>query len=90
MESKSSRKCLKFGRIGPDPISIHDFYLPMKLFAYISVVIPTMACSIVFAFASVLMTVEIPEIFAAKFDFNAQDIGLQFLGLIVGYVMCIL
>jgi hypothetical protein len=77
---------MTFGTTGPDPIRLSDFYAPLKLFAYTSVFIPTLACSIVFDFASVLMTVEIPEIFGSKFDFNPQQIGLQFLGLIVRYV----
>jgi hypothetical protein len=58
----------------------------MKLFVYASVFIPTLACSIVFNFASVLFTVEIPVIFGKRFHFNPQQIGLQFLGLIIGLV----
>lgn len=73
-------------KIGPDPIQLSDFYAPMRMFMYRSVFIPTLACSIVFGFASVLMTVEIPQIFGSKFDLNPQQIGLQFLGLIIGYV----
>lgn len=33
------------------------------------------------------MTVEIPQIFLPKFEFNPQQIGLQFLGIIVGSVL---
>jgi cytochrome c biogenesis protein CcdA len=49
--------------------------------------LPTIAYSIVFGFASVLLTVEIPQLFTPKFHFNAQQIGLQFLGMIIGSVL---
>jgi hypothetical protein len=74
-----------FGKIhGTVPIKFRDFYVAMELFAYPSIMVPTLACSIIFGFASVLMTVEIPSIFGTKFDFNPQQIGLQFLGLVIG------
>ena len=41
----------------------------------------------IFLFASVMVTVEIPQLFLPKFGFNAQQIGLQFLGIIIGTVI---
>jgi hypothetical protein len=49
--------------------------------------IPACAYAMVFLFASVLTTVEIPQLFAQKFHFNPQQLGLQFLGLIIGSVI---
>lgn len=49
--------------------------------------IPACAYSMVFLFGSVLITVEIPQLFAEKFHFNAQQLGLQFLGIIIGSVI---
>jgi hypothetical protein len=43
--------------------------------------------TIVFGFASVFLTVEIPQIFIPKFGLNSQQIGLQFLGIIVGSII---
>ena len=40
-----------------------------------------------FLFCSVLVTVELPQLFGEKFHFNEQQLGLQFLGLIVGSVI---
>jgi len=40
-----------------------------------------------FLFGSVLITVELPQLFAMKFGFNAQQLGLQFLGIIIGSVI---
>lgn len=54
---------------------------------YPNVMIPACAYAMVFLFASVLITVEIPQLFAAKFHFNAQQLGLQFLGIIIGTVI---
>jgi hypothetical protein len=86
-KSEFQRKYLNFGKIGPKPITIQDFVTPITLFAYPSIVIPTIAYSIVFNFASVLATVEIPQIFGPKFKFNPQQIGLQFISLIIGSVL---
>lgn len=52
-----------------------------------SVLIPSVAYAICFAFASVLITVEIPQLFIPKFEFNPQQIGLQFLSNIIGNVI---
>ena len=49
--------------------------------------IPACAYAMVFLFASVLTTVEIPQLFAAKFHLNAKQLGLQFIGLIVGSII---
>ena len=41
----------------------------------------------IFLFGSVMITVEIPQLFGKKFHFNTQQLGLQFLGTIVGSVI---
>lgn len=70
-----------------ESIRFSDFLAPFKLFTYPSVLIPTIAYSVTFGFASVLLTVEIPQLFEPKFGFNAQQLGLQFLGMIIGSVL---
>ncbi|ETS86270.1 hypothetical protein PFICI_00098 [Pestalotiopsis fici W106-1] len=72
-------------RLGGQPhIVASDFVSPLKLASYPHIVIPAVAYAIVFNFASILATVEIPQIFTPKFEFNVQQIGLQFIGIIVG------
>jgi MFS family permease len=78
---------LTFKRIDPAPFRMVEFVEPLFLARYMSVLLPTIAYSIVFGFASVFLTVEIPQIFLPKFHFNAQQIGLQFLGMIIGSVI---
>lgn len=86
-KSEFSRQYLNFGKLGPHPLTLRDFWAPFTLFAYPNILIPTIAYSIVFNFSSVLLTVEIPQLFGPKFEFNPQQIGLQFLGMIIGSVL---
>jgi hypothetical protein len=81
------REYFNFGTIGPYPLTFRDFLTPMKLFAYPNILIPTITYSIIFNFSSVLLTVEIPQLFTPEFHFNAQQIGLQFIGMIIGSVV---
>jgi len=60
---------------------------PLSLFASPSAVLPAVAYSMTFLLASVLTTVEIPQLFGPRFHFNAQQLGLQFIALIVGSVI---
>ncbi|KAF4627860.1 hypothetical protein G7Y89_g10292 [Cudoniella acicularis] len=86
-----SPETLYFRSSSPSPptrgLKPSDFYAPLKLFTNLNILVPTIAYSIIFNFASVLVTVEIPQLFTPKWGFNAQEIGLQFLGLIVGSVL---
>jgi MFS family permease len=38
----------------------------------------------IFLFGSVMITVETPQLFGPKFEFNPAQLGLQFLGIIIG------
>lgn len=78
---------MNFKRIDPNPLNPLEFIQPIALFKYASIVIPTISYSIVFGFTSVLLTVEIPQIFLPKFMFNPQQLGLQFLGMIIGSII---
>ncbi|KAI5308391.1 hypothetical protein KEM55_005842 [Ascosphaera atra] len=81
------RQYFKFGRIDPTPMTFRELFAPVKLFLYPSVLLPAIAYAIVFQFCSVMGTVEIPQIFQPKFHFNSQQIGLNFLALIIGSVL---
>lgn len=78
---------LKFRRIDPTPITLYEFVSPLRLARFPCVMIPAVAYAMVFLFASVLNTVEIPQLFGEKFHFNPQQIGLQFIGLILGSII---
>ncbi|OJJ37928.1 hypothetical protein ASPWEDRAFT_108862 [Aspergillus wentii DTO 134E9] len=88
--SKSSamkQEYLKFGRIDPAPFTVTEFFHPLTLFTNIPVLLSTIVYSMVFCFASVLNSVEVPQLLQAKFGLNAEQLGLQFLGLIIGSLL---
>ncbi|KAI6884632.1 MFS general substrate transporter [Hortaea werneckii] len=85
--SAFKQEYLTLRRIDPAPFNAYEFISPLALARYTSVVIPSVTYAIVFAFTSVLITVEIPQLSVPKFEFNPQQIGLQFLGNIIGSVL---
>ncbi|PSK54742.1 hypothetical protein B9Z65_3831 [Elsinoe australis] len=76
-----------FTRIDPSKIKPLEFISPLFLVRRPSVFIPAAAYSMVFLLAGVLPTVEVAQLFAEKFEFNAQQLGLQYLGFIIGGVV---
>jgi len=86
--SKAFRESyLKFRRIDPTPLTFIEFISPLRFVKYPCVMIPAVAYAMVFVFAAVMVTVEVPQLFGEKFHFNAQQIGLQFIGLIIGSIL---
>ncbi|KAK5132088.1 hypothetical protein LTR08_000338 [Meristemomyces frigidus] len=85
--SAFKQEYLTFKRIDPVSLNPWEFLYPLSLFRYASIWIPTVSYAVVFGFTSVLLTVEIPQLFVPKFGFNAQQIGLQFLGMIIGSII---
>lgn len=75
-----------FRRIIPAPLTRQDFLLPFRLLTDMRVLLPTIAYAIVFNFTLVLMTVEIPAFFTQLFHLSPQQIGINFLGLLIGYL----
>jgi hypothetical protein len=73
-----------FRRIDPTPLTAWEFVQPLQYAKYARVVIPTVAYSMIYLFGSVLVSVEVPQLFGEKFHFNVQQLGLQFLGIIIG------
>ncbi|KAI9927672.1 hypothetical protein MW887_003293 [Aspergillus wentii] len=76
-----------FHRIDPSPLRLSEFFHPLALFMKPTVLIPAVAYAMVFLFGSVLITVEVPQLLQAKFGLNTQQLGLQFLGVIIGSVL---
>jgi len=86
-KSAFKEEYLNFGRLDPSPIRPVEFIAPAFLAKYTSILIPAVSYALVFNFASVFLTVEIPQIFIPKFGFNPQQLGLQFLGIMIGTVI---
>jgi hypothetical protein len=82
-----SSQLFSFHRIMPKPLSREDFLLPIYLLGDYRVLVSTIAYAITFNFTLVLMTVEIPAFFTGLFHLTPQQIGINFLGLLVGCVL---
>lgn len=74
-------------RIDPAPITWKEFVQPLGMAMCPSVFIPAVVYAMVFLFGSVMITVEIPQLLQEKFSLNAEQIGLQFLGVIIGSIL---
>lgn len=78
---------LTFRRIDPRSFTTWEFIEPLSMVRHAFVIIPSAAYSMVFLFDCVLVTVEIPELFQEKFGFTPEQLGLQFIGIIVGSLL---
>ncbi|GIC85056.1 putative MFS transporter [Aspergillus udagawae] len=78
---------LSFRRIDPTPLRLSEFFHPLTLVKHGRVFIPAIVYSMVFLFGSVLITVEVPQLLQLKFGLNAEQLGLQFLGVIIGSIL---
>lgn len=85
--SDFKQEYMSFRRINPKPLTAWEFIQPLFLCRYMCILIPSLAYSMTFLLASILVTVEIPQLFGMKFRFNPQQLGYQFLSLILGSVI---
>ena len=76
-----------FRRIDPTPFTALEFIEPLFLVTSASAIFPAFAYAMIFLFGSVMITVEIPQLFVPKFGLDAQEIGLQFIGIIIGSII---
>ncbi|CAH2353564.1 putative efflux pump Vrtlp [[Candida] railenensis] len=63
------------------------FIQPLTLFLNIKVLFATIAYSICFSYANIALGVELTTLYHEKYAFNSQQIGLQFIGLILGSIL---
>lgn len=80
-------KFLNFRRIDPTPLTAVEFVRPLFMALRPCVIIPAVAYSMVFLWGSIMISIEIPQLFPEEFGFNAQQVGLQYIALIVGTVL---
>ncbi|KAJ7763596.1 major facilitator superfamily domain-containing protein [Mycena maculata] len=76
-----------FHRIDPRPLTIGDFIHPFSYCLKPRVWGPAMSYAMVFLWTGIMPTILIPQIFPEKFGFNTQQVGLQFLSVILGSVI---
>ncbi|KAI7785000.1 major facilitator superfamily domain-containing protein [Diaporthe eres] len=80
-------KFLKFDRIGSRRISKIDFIEPLSLAACPRAILPALAQSVVFLFGNLFIAVEIPLQLGSKFRLSSDQVSLQFLGMIIGFIL---
>ena len=85
--STFTQEYLRFKRIDPRPITVYDFVHPFTLFARSRVLLPTCAYAMVFCVSGVFPTLEIPILYGELFHLNAQQVGLQYIAVIVGSII---
>lgn len=68
-----------------EPLSLKKILKPFYLLADYHIFMATIAYAITFNFTLVLAQVEFPAVFTPLFHLNPQQIGLNFLSLLVGY-----
>ncbi|GAB1217491.1 hypothetical protein ATERTT37_006730 [Aspergillus terreus] len=74
-------------RVDPRPLTFREFVQPLCYSKFPRVVIPAIAHSIVFCYGNIALIVEMPIVFGERFHFDAQQIGLQFIAIIIGCVL---
>ncbi|RFN54491.1 mfs transporter [Fusarium flagelliforme] len=85
--SSFRQQYLSFRRIDPKPLKLRDFLHPLSFIRSLNVIIPAIAHAMVFLWGSVMTTFEIPQVFPEKFGFNTQQVGLQYIGIIIGTIL---
>ncbi|KAI0533885.1 major facilitator superfamily domain-containing protein [Xylaria digitata] len=81
------RSLVHFRRIDPTPITLWDFIHPLRFAAFPCVAIPAVAYVMVFNLAAVLPTIETPQLYVEQFHFNAEEVGLQNVAIIIGTLL---
>lgn len=76
-----------FRQISSEPLRFRDFLKPLAMIKYPRVVVATCAQAIFFCYGNIVLIVEMPIHFGEKFNFDAQQIGLQFIAIIIGCVL---
>ncbi|KAJ7264001.1 major facilitator superfamily domain-containing protein [Mycena haematopus] len=85
--SSKFKEYFNFRRIDPRPLTWWDFAHPFVYFGRPRVWIPAMGYAMIFMWAGIMPTILMPQIFPQKLHLNTQQVGLQFLSVILGSVI---
>ncbi|CAK7235294.1 hypothetical protein SBRCBS47491_009244 [Sporothrix bragantina] len=80
-------RLLHFRRIDPTPIRVIDFISPLLMGRHLCILFPAISYAMVFLWASVMTSIEIPQVFPERYGFNSQQVGYQFAGIIIGTLL---
>ena len=85
--SDIKQEYFSFRRIDPTPLRFWDFIQPLAMGRHVSVLLPALAYATVFLLASVLITVELPQLLQEKWSLNSQQIGYLFISIVIGSII---
>lgn len=74
-------------QISSRPLKVRDMVAPFSLVKHPRIAIVAFAYAITFCYANIVLIVEMPIATGEKFHFDAQQIGLQFIAIIIGCVL---
>ncbi|CAI7613501.1 unnamed protein product [Penicillium discolor] len=74
-------------QISSRPLKVRDMVAPFSLVKHPCIAIVAFAHAITFCYANIVLIVEMPIATGEKFHFDAQQIGLQFIAIIIGCVL---
>lgn len=80
-------KYLEFQRVDPKPFLISEIIRPFSMGTKLTVLLPVASHSMIFNLSAAMLTVEIPQLFGSRFELGPENIGLRFLGNIVGTIL---
>lgn len=84
VDRRRAASLFAFQRLNPKPLSLVDFVRPLAFFGVPCVLLAAVSYAMIFEFANILPTIEIPQLYVEKFGFNTQQVGLQNISFIVG------
>jgi MFS family permease len=71
-------------RIDTRPLKLQGFIDSLYAGRYARVLIPSLSLAVAFCYGNIAIFVEMPIAFGRKFNFDAQDVGLQFTAVMIG------
>lgn len=74
-------------KISSSSFKLQDIVTPFSLIQKPRILVAAFAHAITFCYANIAVIVEMPIAFGEKFSFDAQQIGLQFIAIIIGCVL---
>ncbi|KUI53057.1 hypothetical protein VP1G_00452 [Cytospora mali] len=86
-KSDFRKQYFNFGRIDKTPITWYDFVGPLSYAARPCVMLPAVAYAMVFLWAFVMPTIEVPQLYPELFGFNAQQTGIQLISVVIGTII---
>jgi hypothetical protein len=80
-------KSIKFQKPQHKSFGIGEALRPFTIFGSVRVAVPICVYAIVYAYTGIAIVITMPQVMGAKFDLDAEGIGLQFIAVIIGLLI---